>query len=287
MLKNQDKLFIGAHQSIAGGIFKALKRAAEINTNTLQIFTKNSNRWKGKEISEKDIEKFFKLKEELKIEKIIAHAPYLVNLASPDAETTEKSRISLIEDISNCLKLNIRFLVLHPGSHKGAGVEKGIENVAKNLDKVLNFFESENITILLETTAGQGNSVGHKFDHLAAIRQKMLYAEKIGFCLDTCHMFAAGYDFRSVETYNFLKKQLSETLVLENIFAIHVNDSKKELGSRIDRHEHIGKGFIGEDGFKFFLNDNDFRKIPFILETPKENNMDKKNLQVLKKLTAT
>ncbi len=284
MSENQDKLFLGAHQSIAGGIYKSLIRAAQINSNTLQIFTKNSNRWAGKKIEQKDIEKFFQLKEELKIKKIIAHAPYLVNLASSNNNIIEKSLKSLIEDIENCLKLNIKYLVLHPGSHKGEGVNKGIENIAKNLDNILKHFKKDNIKILLETTAGQGHSIGHKLEHLKNIRENMSYYEKIGYCIDTCHIFAAGYDFRTLEKYNKFKNLLLETLGISNIFAIHFNDSKKELGSRVDRHEHIGKGFIGKDGFKFFLNDKDFHKIPFILETPKENNMDEVNLNTLKKL---
>ena len=282
MSTNQDNIFLGAHQSISGGIYKAILRAAEINTNTLQIFTKNSNRWKGKEIPEDDIKKFLKLIEDYQIKKIIAHAPYLVNLASSNKDIVKKSIVSLTEDIENCLKLNINFLVLHPGSHKGEGIEKGIENIVKNLNTILKSYLNDNITILLETTAGQGNSVGHKFEHLESIYKKIDFPEKIGFCLDTCHMFAAGYDFRTAETYNMLKEQLSNTLKLTNIYAIHLNDSKKELGSRVDRHEHIGLGFIGENGFKYFLNDRDFKDIPFIIETPKENNMDVKNINELK-----
>ncbi len=279
----KNKRFIGAHQSIAGGVYNALLKASELQTDTVQIFTKNSNRWIGKNISAKDRLKFTEFKESLGIKHIIAHSAYLINLASPELETLEKSKKCLIQDIDNCLKLNINYLVLHPGSHKGAGEEKGIATIAQSLNEILENYKDQNITILLETTAGQGSSVGCKIEHLKNIYELVYFKNQLGFCLDTCHLFAAGYDFRTENAYKQLKQQL-QSLDLKKIRAIHLNDSKKNLNSRVDRHEHIGKGKIGLEPFSYFLNDIDFTNIPFILETPKENNMDEVNLNTLKSL---
>jgi len=275
---------IGAHQSISGGIEKSLERANELNTKILQIFTKNSNRWKGKEIPSDNIKKFFFNKKIFNISEVYAHAAYLINLASPDPEIIKKSIDCLKEDIENCLKLQIKYIVLHPGSHKGRGEDFGITQVAKNLDSILKNFENEPIKILLETTAGQGDCIGHRLEHLKMIKEKSDLKNYIAFCLDTCHLFAAGYDFRNKNSFEKLKQLLDKNLGLDNIFLIHLNDSKKELGSRIDRHEHIGKGKIGLNGFSFFLNDEDLSKKDFIIETPKGNNMDFINIKTLKSL---
>ena len=278
-----DNKFLGAHQSIAGGIYNAIEAAYDIGTDTVQIFTKNSNRWVGKNISQEDINKFFKYKEEYKIKQIVAHASYLINLSSSDNDLLEKSKKCWTEDIDNCIKLKIKYLVLHPGSHKGKGEEKGIKNISKALNEIFESYKNYDFQILLETTAGQGNSIGHKIEHLKNIFSLIKYKEKIAFCLDTCHLFAAGYDFRDKINYNKFKEKL-KILDLSLIKAIHLNDSKKDLGSRIDRHEHIGKGKIGIKAFSFFLNDKDFIDIPFIIETPKADNMDKKNIEILKSL---
>jgi len=275
---------LGAHQSIAGGIYKSLERAHALQTNALQIFTKNSNRWLGKKISEDHVQKFFLLKKKYKIKSVIAHSAYLINLASDTKNTIAKSITALSEELENCKVLNIKYLVLHPGSHKGSGETEGIKRIVENLNIVLQKYSDSNIMILLETTAGQGNSIGHKLEHLKEIREKSEFAKNIGYCIDTCHLFAAGYDFRDKKTFFALKKKFDKILDIENIKVIHFNDSKKELGSRVDRHEHIGKGKIGANAFGFFLNDDYFKKIPIIIETPKENNMDEINLSLLKKM---
>ncbi len=272
---------IGAHQSIAGGVYKALERAFGYGSKTLQIFTKNSNRWIGKKIPPNDIEKFIDLKVKYNIKSVIAHAAYLINLASDNKETVSKSLISLKDEIENCKLLGIKYLVLHPGSHKGAGEKAGIKQIAGNLNKLFDELGNSGIKILLETTAGQGNSVGHKLEHLREIYNRVDFKDNVGFCLDTCHLFAAGYDFRKKESYLNLREQFETILGLENIHVIHLNDSKKSLNSKVDRHEHIGKGKIGLKPFAFFLNDEYFREIPFIIETPKENNMDEVNINLL------
>ncbi len=273
---------IGAHQSIAGGIHKSIIRANKINTNILQIFTKNSNRWYGKRIEKNDFQKYFELTEKFEIKKVIAHAGYLINLATPDKNNLKKSINSLIEDIENCLLLKIDMLVLHPGSHRKTSENEGIERIAENLDNILSKYPDENISILLETTAGQGDCIGYKFEHLSKIKLKMNFKHKIKFCLDTCHVFAAGYDIS--KNYKNFKKELKKYISLSEIPVLHLNDSKKELGSRVDRHEHIGKGEIGLEGFKNILNDTDFKECYFIIETPKTGEMDIKNINLLKSL---
>ncbi len=275
-------MLIGAHQSIAGGIHKAIIRANSINTNILQIFTKSSNRWNGKKIEKDDLEKYFELKEKFNIKKVIAHAGYLINLASPDKVNLRKSIDSLKEDIDNCLLLEIEHLVLHPGSHRKTSEEEGIKRISDNLNKIFENYKKENIKILLETTAGQGDCIGYKLEHLAKIRKLVDYKDKIQYCLDTCHLFAAGYDIS--DNYKNFKDQLKKFLSIELIPVIHLNDSKKELSSKVDRHEHIGKGKIGLKGFENILNDPDFKDCFFIIETPKTGEMDKKNIKVLKGL---
>ena len=277
-------LLLGAHQSISGGIYKAVEKAIKLNTNVLQIFTKNSNRWNGKKIQKNDLKKYFKLINSNNIIYVIAHSAYLINLASDNEEIINKSIAALKEEIKNCSLLNIEYLVMHPGSHKGAGEDIGINRVSDNLNRLFNELPFCNVKILLETTAGQGNSIGYKLEHLCKIREKVKNKENIYYCLDTCHLFAAGYDFRNKYSYLKLKEQIDNILGLENVKVLHLNDSKKELGSRIDRHEHIGKGKIGIKGFSFFVNDEYFAQIPMIIETPKENDMDKKNIILLKSI---
>ena len=275
-------MLIGAHQSIAGGIHKSIIRAKDINTNILQIFTKSSNRWNGKKIEKDDIKKYFELIEKFKIKKVIAHAGYLINLASPDKTNLKKSIDSLKEDIENSLILQIDYLVLHPGSHRKTSEEGGIKRIAENLNKIFEFYKDENIKILLESTAGQGDCVGYKLEHLSKIKSMVDYKEKILFCLDSCHLFAAGYDISN--NYRLFKKELKKYIDIKEIPVFHLNDSKRECGSRVDRHEHIGEGKIGLKGFKNILNDKDFKNCYFIIETPKTGDMDVKNINVLKRL---
>ncbi|MFH1565062.1 MAG: deoxyribonuclease IV [bacterium] len=266
------KNILGAHVSIANGIFSAFGEAESLGCDVMQIFTKNSNQWSAKKLNRDDVLKF---KEEASRTKIraIAHDSYLINLASPKSFILEKSINALSEELERCDELDIPYLIMHPGSHMGKGDEIGIKKVAESLNKVLdkNNFK---VKILLETTAGQGTNLGYSFEQLAGIRKLVGKKNQIGFCIDTCHIFAAGYDLRTKAAYEKTISDFDKICGLKNLFAIHINDSKKDLGSRVDRHEHIGKGFLGKDAFKFLLNDERLINIPKILETPNDGRGD-------------
>lgn len=266
------KNILGVHVSIANGIFSAFSEAESLGCGAMQIFTKNSNQWSAKKLSSDDILKF---KEEARRAKIkaVAHDSYLINLASPKSFILEKSISALAEELERCDALNIPYLIMHPGSHMGQGDEVGIKKVAESLNIVLNK-KSFKARILLETTAGQGTNLGYSFEQLAEIRKLANKKEQIGFCLDTCHIFAAGYDLRTKMAYEKTILEFDKICGLKNLFAIHINDSKKDLGSRVDRHEHIGKGFLGKDAFKFLLNDERLVSVPKILETPNDGRGD-------------
>lgn len=263
MLKN----ILGAHVSIAGGAASAFLEAEKIGCQVMQIFTKNSNQWLVKELSLSEITKFKQEAKRTKI-KVVAHDSYLINLASPNKFLQKKSSEALLIELRRCDLLEIPFLVMHPGSHLGQGEEVGLKLVAENLNKILNNNELK-VKILLETTAGQGTNLGHKFEQLAKIRELVDKKAQIGFCLDTCHIFTAGYDLRDKVSYDKMISEFDSILGLKNLIVIHLNDSKKELSSRVDRHEHIGKGFLGKTAFKFILEDERLKHVWKILETPK------------------
>lgn len=274
------KNILGAHVSIANDIFGAFGEAEKLGCGAMQIFTKNSNQWFAKKLDGDDVLKF---KKEAGRTKIIAfaHDSYLINLASPKSFILEKSISALAEELERCDELGISYLIMHLGSHMGQGDEVGVKKVAESLNKVLdnNNFKAK---ILLETTAGQGTNLGYTFEQLAQIRKLVNKKKQIGFCLDTCHIFAAGYDLRTKAVYEKTIADFDKICGLENLFAIHINDSKKDLGSRVDRHEHIGKGLLGKDAFKFLLDDKRLINIPKILETPAEGRGN--DLGVIKRL---
>ncbi len=273
---------------IAGGIHLSLYRGKKANCSVVQIFTKNQMQWKSPPLRDREVEIF--LKEKKNFFEVFAHSSYLLNLASPDDNLFKKSINSLAEDIKRCEKLGISMLVLHPGSHRGKGEKFGIERLATGLIETYQIVGNEKVSILLETMAGQGYTLGYKFEHLRDIIEKTGKLEKtLGVCLDTCHIFAAGYNFRDETNYARLKAQIKKTVGLNRIRAIHLNDSKTELGSNRDRHQHIGKGEIGPIGFKLIVTDPDFRNIPMNLETPKGKDFreDKENLRVLRTLRSS
>ena len=270
----KENILLGAHISIADGLHKAILRGEEIGCTAIQIFTKSSRSWFAKKLSEKEIEKFKKAQKESKqIKMIVAHTSYLINLASSNAVTEKKSITSLAQELERCEELEIPYLVLHPGSHVGQGEEKGIEKIAKNLDKVLSKSKGKT-KITLETTAGQGTNLGYTFKQLKKIRSLCKQKSKIVVCLDTCHVFAAGYDFRSPEGYKKVMAEFIKTLGLRSLKVIHINDSKGELGSRVDRHANIGKGKIPRNVFKAIMNDKRLAGVPKILETPIQDPTD-------------
>jgi deoxyribonuclease IV len=280
--KNNKKWFLGAHLSIAKGFDHAVYEAHSLECNALQIFTKNASTWKERDISETEIKRFLQARHETGIEMVASHTSYLINPASEDPEIRKKSIRALKEEMVRAGKLELSCVVLHPGAHKGAGVRQGLDRIVKSLDTVFDQVPDNMPLLLLETTAGQGSSLGSCFNHLSTIMEKVVRPEKLGICMDTSHIFAAGYDIRTDQSYEQTMKAFESAIGFQHLHLFHLNDSKKDLGSGIDRHEHIGKGFIGTSAFRRIMNDSKLIHIPKIIETPKENNMDQVNLDLLK-----
>jgi deoxyribonuclease IV len=276
---------IGAHMSIAGGFTRAWDRAQAVGCQALQVFTKNNMQWEASPIKESLKAAFLERTAALKFP-VCGHAGYLINLGAPAGATATRSLKSLTDELERAEALGLPFLVLHPGSHMGQGEETGIKTVAKNLKAVLKNCRAKKVRVALETTAGQGNCLGHRFEHLAEIAEQVGMPSRIGYCFDTCHVFAAGFDISRPRGLATTLKEFDRLLGLENILAFHFNDSKTGLGSRVDRHEHIGKGHIGIEPFKEILNTRAFTKVPKILETPKtdDGRADMNNLKVLRGL---
>ncbi|MCD6483950.1 MAG: deoxyribonuclease IV [Candidatus Odinarchaeota archaeon] len=276
---------LGAHVSISGGVYKAPARGKEIGCDSIQIFTKNQRQWTAPPLSLKDAELF---KEEMKknaIQVAIGHSSYLINIGSPKDELRKKSIDSLVIELKRSEKLGLRALVFHPGSHLGIGETEGLKLIAESLNTVLSRVTLRNTMVLLETTAGQGTNLGYKFEHLADIIDMIeIQKNMVGVCFDTCHAFSAGYDIRTVDAYNKTMDLFDEIIGFDKLKAFHLNDSKFDLGSRKDRHEHIGKGFIGLEGFKAIVNDRRFKTLPMVLETPGGEAGYKENLKVLRSL---
>lgn len=277
-------MILGAHVSIAGGISKSVERAFEIGCETFQIFTKNQMQWKIPVLKDSEIKKFKENVAKLGVSPATVHSSYLVNIASPDKKTRLRSLNDLIADINRADKLGIPYLVFHPGAHKGKGVRYALDTIAEGLNEVLFKTDNTKVTVLMETTAGEGTNVGYKFEHLSYIMNRVEIRNRIGVCIDTCHIFAAGYDIRSKHTYRKTMNFLDTVIGLENIKAFHLNDSKRELGSRMDRHEEIGKGKIGIKAFELLVNDHNFENVPGILETPGGIDGYKRNISILKSL---
>ena len=283
-----EKLLLGAHQSIAGGVEKSLDRGAEVGCDTIQIFVKTPNRWVSKPLAQENIDAFRTAVAETGIWPVFAHSMYLINMATPDDTLWHKSLDALADDLDRCEQLGLPGLVIHPGSHMGSGEEVGIARIAAALDEVHVRLPGYNVQVWLEVTAGQGAHLGYTFAQLGAMIGAAREPERLGVCFDTAHAFAAGYELRTSEGYEATWREFDETLGLDRLKAIHLNDSKKDLGSRVDRHEHIGKGLLGLEPFRLLLNDPRFRGIPMTLETEKSKDLveDKENLAVLRSLVA-
>ena len=277
---------VGLHVSISGSIDKSVDNAVAMDCSAFQIFTRNPRGWAAKPISSSDITNF---KEKLGASKIgrfatVAHMPYLPNLSSPENDPFAKSLDSLIDEIKRCSKLGIPYLVAHLGSHKGTGDEKGIEKLVKAFTKAAKETKDD-VTILLENTAGQKNSVGSNFEQLASILFQLKPEKRFGVCLDTCHAFAAGYDLRTEKTTAFVLEKFEKAIGFEHLKILHLNDSKGEIGCNIDRHEHIGLGHIGEVGLARVIKFANSKNIPIILETPiDERRDDLGNIKKVKEL---
>lgn len=279
---------LGAHVSAAGGVSKAFERGQSIGCQAMQIFTRNQNRWDAKPLDRTEVERWQAAAAESGVAPVVAHASYLINLGSPDDALWEKSIAAFVDELERAEALGLLGVVLHPGAHMQRGEEAGIARVAAALNRCHQATAGFQTLTLLEITAGQGTVLGYKFEHLAAMRRQAADPERIGVCFDTCHAFAAGYDFRSAEDYAAMMEDFERTVGLAQLKVFHFNDSKNELGSRKDRHEHIGQGQIGLSGFAHFLNDPRFAGVPMILETPKSADMheDVRNLAVLRGLLA-
>lgn len=264
----------GAHMSISGGLDQALIRGKKAGCQVIQIFTGNTSRWVTRKLQPAGICSFNKARADTSVEPVAAHAGYLINLASTRSEIRDKSFSALLDEMERAEALKIPYLVIHPGAHLGDGEEPGLRRISCALKKLLNKTPGFRLRILLETTAGQGTNLGYRFEHLAEILERSDAKERMGICLDTCHIFAAGYDFRTKETYEKLIKSFDDIIGLSYLKLLHINDSKKGLNSRIDRHEHLGYGLIGKEGISFFVKDPRLKDLPFIIETPKGKNDD-------------
>ena len=263
-------------------------KAEEYAMDTLQVFTKNQQQWKCSPLSGDGIEQWKQHAKRLKFRKTVSHDSYLINLCSTNEEFWRKSVELFVEELTRCSLLGIPYLVTHPGAHMGAGEEAGIDKIVAAIDVIHDQVPDDGVITCLEITAGQGSCLGYKLEHLAEIIDRVKSPRRVGVCLDTAHLFAAGYDFRG-RKYAAFRKELAKTVGLSKVKVLHFNDSKKDLGSRVDRHDHIGRGKIGLDGFRPFVRDEAWEKVPKILETPKEKDekgrdWDAVNLETLRGL---
>ncbi|THB70840.1 MAG: deoxyribonuclease IV [Desulfobulbaceae bacterium] len=277
--------YLGAHESVSKGLHLAFERIEKVGGESLQIFTRNQRQWQPKPLADEELTSFSEARQQFSDMLIASHASYLVNLASGKEELREKSINAFVAELERCHQLQVPYVVLHPGSHTGDGVELGIERFVSALDQAIERAESDSM-VLIENTAGQGTGLGSCFEEIASIRAQTAFGDKVGVCLDTCHLFASGYDFRQKSDYDQVMADFDKQIGLSNLYFFHLNDSKKECGSRVDRHEHIGQGCIGLEGFRHLLNDPRFQNHPMTLETPKGEDLqeDIMNLQTLRSL---
>jgi deoxyribonuclease-4 len=274
-------MLLGAHFSVSGGLHKACEEAARLRCNALQLFTKNQRQWDSRPIAPEEAEKFREARRVAGVECVLAHDSYLINLASGDPALRKKSVHAFVHEIERCERLEIEYLVTHPGSPTDAGEEAGLRSMAASLREALQ--ACRRTAILLETTAGQGSTLGWRFEQIARMIGDCGGHPRLGACFDTCHVFAAGYDLRSDDGYEETIREFDRIVGLDRLKAFHLNDSKQGLGSRVDRHEHIGRGKIGRTAFRRLVTDPRFERIPKVLETPKENDMDARNLALLRR----
>ncbi len=279
-------MLFGAHMSTGGGVWKALQRGIGIGCDIVQMFVKNNMQWRGKPPGAEDLKLFANELASKKLKAVFGHTGYLINLGAPASANREKSLQSLLQEIEFATALGLPFLVLHPGAHLGAGEEEGIKQIIGGLDEVFAVTKKSPVRIALENTAGQGSCLGCETRHLAKIFEGVKSPERLAVCLDTAHFFAAGYDIRTAKGWNSAIGEVDALIGIKQIVAFHLNDSKTDLGSRVDRHAGIGQGKIGRDAFRHIVNDARFRKHPACLETPKSDDLheDIENLAILRSL---
>src|SRR5450432_4742460 len=274
---------LGAHMSIGGGVHRAIERARSIDCTAMQIFAKNNIQWFARPFTQEEIKAFLEHSQRAELAAVFSHANYLINLAATNPQFYANSIRAFSEELVRADQLGLPFVVLHPGAHLGAGEEAGLEKVVVSIDRIFGGIPRVKTRIALETTAGQGSCLGHTFAHLAYIIANVREPERLCICLDTAHVFAAGYDLTSEAGTRKTFREFDRTVGLRQVVALHLNDSKTARGSRVDRHEHIGKGQIGLGAFRVIMRDRRFRKIPKVLETPKGKELreDVENLRTL------
>jgi deoxyribonuclease-4 len=277
---------IGAHMSIAGGLYHALERGREVGCGAVQIFLKNQRQWAAKPLTSDEVRMFRAARRTTAIRHVFAHSSYLINLGNPNTALWEQAVAAFTDELERAEALGLSCVVIHPGSHMGAGLQAGLGRVTAALDESLARTAGYRVKIALENTAGAGNSIGRTFGELAMLIERAARPERIGVCLDTCHLFAAGYDLRTETGYRRALAECEATVGRSRVLAFHLNDAKAPLGSGLDRHENIGRGLLGLAPFRLLLNDRRFARVPKVLETPKEPEpaADLRNLAVLRRL---
>jgi deoxyribonuclease-4 len=282
----QSAFLLGAHMSISGGAHMAIERACSIQCSAMQIFVKNNMQWFARPLQREEISAFLNHQQRIALASVFAHANYLINLAATNPQFHANSIRALTEELIRADQLELPFLVLHPGAHLGAGEEAGLTKIVESIDRVFAAIPKVKTKIALETTAGQGSCLGDRFEHLAYIINNVHESERLCVCLDTAHIFAAGYDIGNERALRKTFREFDRVIGLDRLSAIHLNDSKTVRGSRVDRHEHIGQGQIGLDAFRFIMRNRLFAKVPKVLETPKGKDLieDVANMKTLRAL---
>ncbi|MBN1844967.1 MAG: deoxyribonuclease IV [Sedimentisphaerales bacterium] len=280
---------VGAHMSVAAGLEQALIAAWRYRCRCVQMFVVNQRQWQRPALTDEQVRLFRRTRRQTHIAPVVVHASYLINLAAADRDTHRRSLAAAADELQRCERLRADYYVLHPGAHRGRGEKRGLDKIVASLDRLFGRVAFGRCRLLLETTAGAGSSLGWRFEQLAYILEHVEQAGRLGVCLDTSHVFAAGYDIRSPESFDRTLRQLDRTVKLARLKVIHANDSRTGLNSRRDRHEHIGKGALGRQAFRNFLTDRRTRRLPFILETPKGTSpggrdLDRLNLNALRRL---
>jgi len=286
---NRKRPLLGAHMPIAGGVAEAPLRGGTVGCQCIQIFTKSARQWAGKPYSDDEVKAFRERQKEAGISIVVAHDSYLLNLGAPDARLRKRSIGGFIDELERCEMLGIPYLIAHPGSHVGSGEDAGIKRIARSIDETHIVCSGYKVRVALELTAGQGTNLGCSFDQMRRIFDSVRRSELMRLCIDTEHAFAAGYDLRTDEGYERTFGELADMIGIDRLVAFHLNDSKKPLGSRVDRHEHIGMGHMGLEPFRRLLNDPRFGGLPMCLETPKGPDLkeDVENLAKLRALFAS
>jgi deoxyribonuclease IV len=267
-MRQNRRLYLGAHVPVTGGLHKAPANGLAVGAQAIQIFTRNQMQWRSRPLTGDETAAFRESLAGSGVRKVLSHGSYLVNLASPSPDFLEKSRACMVTEVERCHALGIPYLVFHPGAHMGMGESAGLAAIARSLDHVLERTEGLDVMPLLEATAGQGTCLGHRFEHLAEILDRVKRPERVGVCLDTCHVHAAGYDLETPRGYESTLKEFARIVGLGKLKAVHLNDSKRERGSRVDRHARAGEGHLGLATFRRIVNDRRFQGVPLVVETP-------------------